>query len=98
MLRECDFCGKEFLTEADPYIVIPTKYHALSCGCKIELFHQYKKTTNELKSSPEETIAILKSKLDRCMTALREMNFYVKLNHINAKEYGERLDKVLKEG
>jgi hypothetical protein len=43
MLRSCDFCGNEFLTEADPYIVIPTKDHALSCGCKIGLFHQHNK-------------------------------------------------------
>ena len=39
MITSCDFCETEFLTEADPYIVIPTKDGVeLSCGCQYEVF------------------------------------------------------------
>ena len=34
MLETCE-CGKEFLTEADPYLVIPVDNYKLNCGCKL---------------------------------------------------------------
>lgn len=37
MLRTCDNCGKDFLTEADPYVINPrpngAKYY---CSCRIK--------------------------------------------------------------
>jgi len=39
MIASCDFCNADFLTEADPYIVVPTKDGVkLSCGCQYEIF------------------------------------------------------------
>lgn len=32
MLVECE-CGKQFITEADTYVVIPTLNYKLNCGC-----------------------------------------------------------------
>jgi hypothetical protein len=35
MIKTCNKCGKEFLTEADPYVVIPGT-DGLNCGCYFE--------------------------------------------------------------
>lgn len=32
MIQTCE-CGKEFLTEADPYVIIPIKDYKTNCGC-----------------------------------------------------------------
>lgn len=34
MIQTCK-CGKEFLTEADPYLVIPVENYKLNCGCEL---------------------------------------------------------------
>lgn len=36
MFKECE-CGKQFLTEADTYVVIPTQNYKLNCGCYYEI-------------------------------------------------------------
>ena len=33
MSLEVCTCGKEFLTEADPYLIIPSENYKLNCGC-----------------------------------------------------------------
>lgn len=43
MIYTCELCGSEFLTEADPYIVRPTKDGVkLYCMCQIKGFEEMK--------------------------------------------------------
>lgn len=55
----CD-CGKEFLTEADPHIVIPSEGYKLYCGCKVSVFKtEVSKVDNKNKELKHElTLAI----------------------------------------
>lgn len=47
MLETCPRCNKDFLTEADPYIVIPTaKGKVLHCTCILD---ELRKENQELK-------------------------------------------------
>ena len=32
MIQTCK-CGKDFLTEADPYAIVPAENYAANCGC-----------------------------------------------------------------
>lgn len=53
MLEKCNKCGKEFLTEADPYVVLPFgKPYELNCGC----FFKGRENTQQMiiKNIPEE--------------------------------------------
>lgn len=34
MIQTCD-CGKEFLTETDTHVVIPSKNYKTNCGCHL---------------------------------------------------------------
>lgn len=41
MMATCDLCGNEFLTEADPYVVSPTRDgYKLYCYCMVKKFRK----------------------------------------------------------
>ena len=50
MLEKCNKCGKEFLTEADPYVVIPWEGE-LNCGC---FFKKQNDTKKDLRSKLDD--------------------------------------------
>lgn len=41
MIKTCELCGQDFLTEADPYVVRPTRSGVkLYCYCQIKGFDE----------------------------------------------------------
>ena len=67
MIASCESCGKDFLTEADPHVVRPTKNgYKLYCYCHIKGFDEVESLTDKLTTkivNYEATIGLLKDTL-----------------------------------
>ena len=55
MSLEVCACGKQFLTEADPYVIIPIENYTINCGCYL---------TKKLQKEKDMAVRVLK-KLNR---------------------------------
>lgn len=86
MLETCESCGKDFLTEADPYVVKPTPNgRKLYCFCHIKGFDEVgkkiKKLEQKLADSEADWIKMrdiaeeTQRKLDEAIEVLRSIAF-----------------------
>lgn len=69
MIYTCELCGSDFLTEADPYIVRPTRTGVkLYCVCQIRGFEEMK-GAEKLKEENKKLVEALTKIAGRCSIA-----------------------------
>jgi hypothetical protein len=65
MLETCTLCKREFLTEADPYVVRPTPQgYKLYCFCQIKGFDEVTSAVEEIKKDLRHVIKDLRANVD----------------------------------
>ena len=80
MIAACESCGEDFLTEADPHVIRPTKNgYKLYCYCHIKGFDEVKSLGNNLKDENKKLREALKTSIEGHQFAriiLREACFH----------------------